>query len=128
LKNEKLFNLHKESKVNQKQSMSEVVNNENEVVVIEKEKEEKEGNIIRPKLESNERQLFNRFEERDEIEFEELNKIAKMVLSRIKDKLQGTDFNNEIVILEDEQVEKLIKQATSNENLCQNYIGWCAFW
>jgi hypothetical protein len=21
-----------------------------------------------------------------------------------------------------------IGQATSNENLCQSYIGWCAFW
>ena len=27
-----------------------------------------------------------------------------------------------------EQVEKLIKQATEPENLCQHYIGWCSFW
>jgi serine/threonine-protein kinase mTOR len=27
-----------------------------------------------------------------------------------------------------EQVEKLIKQATNTENLCQHYIGWCSFW
>jgi FKBP12-rapamycin complex-associated protein len=27
-----------------------------------------------------------------------------------------------------QQVDKLIKQATSHENLCQCYIGWCPFW
>jgi serine/threonine-protein kinase mTOR len=27
-----------------------------------------------------------------------------------------------------EQVEKLIEQATKVENLCQHYIGWCSFW
>ena len=26
------------------------------------------------------------------------------------------------------RVERLIAQATSHENLCQCYIGWCAFW
>ncbi|XP_042452346.1 serine/threonine-protein kinase TOR-like [Zingiber officinale] len=26
------------------------------------------------------------------------------------------------------QVDKLIRQATSHENLCQNYVGWCPFW
>jgi FKBP12-rapamycin complex-associated protein len=25
-------------------------------------------------------------------------------------------------------VDKLIAQATSVENLCQHYIGWCSFW
>ena len=28
----------------------------------------------------------------------------------------------------DIQVEKLLAQATSVENLCQHYIGWCSFW
>lgn len=84
--------------------------------------------LRKTRMESNERQLFNRFEERDEIEFEELNKIAKMVLSRIIDKLQGTDFDNDIPLDVDDQVDKLIKQATNSENLCQNYIGWCPFW
>ena len=27
-----------------------------------------------------------------------------------------------------EQVEKLIEQATKVEHLCQHYIGWCSFW
>jgi len=26
------------------------------------------------------------------------------------------------------QVQHLILQATSHENLCQSYIGWCPFW
>nr|XP_016478294.1 PREDICTED: LOW QUALITY PROTEIN: serine/threonine-protein kinase TOR-like [Nicotiana tabacum] len=26
------------------------------------------------------------------------------------------------------QVQKLIQQASSHENLCQNYVGWCPFW
>ncbi|RID62623.1 hypothetical protein BRARA_E01684 [Brassica rapa] len=26
------------------------------------------------------------------------------------------------------RVQKLIDQATSHENLCQNYVGWCPFW
>lgn len=27
-----------------------------------------------------------------------------------------------------QQVDRLIKQATCLENLCQHYIGWCSFW
>ncbi len=27
-----------------------------------------------------------------------------------------------------EQVDLLIKQATSTENLCQAYLGWCPYW
>lgn len=26
------------------------------------------------------------------------------------------------------QVQRLIVQAYSHENLCQSYIGWCPFW
>jgi hypothetical protein len=26
------------------------------------------------------------------------------------------------------QVERLVAQAMSHENLCQSYIGWCPFW
>jgi serine/threonine-protein kinase mTOR len=28
----------------------------------------------------------------------------------------------------EEQVERLIAEATSDENLCQLFVGWCAFW
>ena len=28
----------------------------------------------------------------------------------------------------DLQVDRLIREATNLENLCQHYIGWCSFW
>lgn len=40
----------------------------------------------------------------------------------------GRDFNPDIVLSVPDQVDKLIYQATSIENLCQCFSGWCAFW
>ena len=74
-----------------------------------------------------ERQLYLQFEE-NEVESDNLNKIAILVLKRIIDKLQGTDFGEDDILSINQQVERLINQATSHENLCQNYIGWCPFW
>lgn len=56
------------------------------------------------------------------------NARAQLVLKRITDKLTGNDFRrfNELDV--PSQVDKLIQQATSVENLCQHYIGWCSFW
>ena len=88
----------------------------------EEEKKEKK------KLEEDERQIFNLFEEKDEIESEELNKIAQLVLDRIQNKLSGTDFYQDSICDEKTQVDKLITQATSYENLAQSYLGWCPFW
>ena len=88
----------------------------------EKEKEEKK------KMEDDERLLFNFFEENDQFEQEELNEIAQMVLNRIKDKLSGTDIYPDSVYDAQTQVDKLITQATSFENLAQSYLGWCPFW
>ena len=98
--------------------------NEDNNIVIDEEEEKKE----RKKMENDERQMLNLFEERDEIESEELNKIAKIVLDRIKDKLSGTDFNKNIVYDYKKQVDKLIIIATFHENLAQSYLGWCPFW
>ncbi len=98
--------------------------NEDNNIVIDEEEEKKE----RKKMENDERQMLNLFEERDEIESEELNKIAKLVLDRIKDKLSGTDFNKNIVYDYKMQVDKLIILATFHENLAQSYLGWCPFW
>ena len=36
----------------------------------------------------------------------------------------GCDFNNDDAVDVNSQVDLLIKQATSHENLCQCYIGW----
>ena len=84
--------------------------------------------LKKKKMEDDERQIFISYEEKDEIESEELNKIAQMVLDRVQDKLSGTDFYPNSVIDAKTQVDKLITQATSYENLAQSYLGWCPFW
>jgi FKBP12-rapamycin complex-associated protein len=57
-----------------------------------------------------------------------LNQRAVAVINRVSNKLSGRDFNTEGPISVPEQVERLIQQATSHDNLCQCYIGWCPFW
>lgn len=63
---------------------------------------------------------------------EALNEKALKVIRRVQDKLTGTDFHppdDETDPLDvQDQVQRLIVQATSTENLCQLFIGWCAFW
>ncbi|CAG0917860.1 unnamed protein product [Notodromas monacha] len=59
---------------------------------------------------------------------ETLNKKAVAIVNRVKDKLTGKDFNPEERLTVEKQVDLLIRQATSHENLCQCYIGWCPFW
>ena len=53
---------------------------------------------------------------------------AVQVLARVKEKLTGRDFKPDEELNVERQVAKLIGQATSVENLCQHYIGWCSFW
>ncbi|KPJ18652.1 Serine/threonine-protein kinase mTOR [Papilio machaon] len=60
-----------------------------------------------------------------------LNKRALVIVNRVRDKLTGRDFthiDDLSCISVQKQVELLIQQATSNENLCQCYVGWCPFW
>ena len=96
---------------------------------LEKEIINEENEINEKKMmENDERHIFNIYEENDEIESEELNKIAKMVLERINNKLSGTEFYPDIVFEVKEQVDKLINDAISFENLAQSYLGWCPFW
>ncbi|OXA52223.1 Serine/threonine-protein kinase mTOR [Folsomia candida] len=59
---------------------------------------------------------------------EALNKKALDVVTRVREKLTGKDFQNEEPFVVKKQVDLLIQQATSHENLCQCYIGWCPFW
>ena len=56
------------------------------------------------------------------------NARAVQVLNRVKDKLMGNDFKADQHLNVEQQVAKLIAQATNVENLCQHYIGWCSFW
>ena len=87
-----------------------------------------ENELEKKRIGSDERQLYNELEEKDDIESDELNQIAKIVLERIADKLNGTDFNNNEELKVAEQVRRLINQATSHVNLSQSYLGWCPFW
>ena len=52
------------------------------------------------------------------------------VITRIQSKLSGRDFSNSILneLNVEQQVKKLIDEATSVENLCQLFVGWCAYW
>lgn len=60
---------------------------------------------------------------------EKLNYKAVVVINRVRDKLTGRDFDSSSKSLGiSQQVDLLISQATSHENLCQCYIGWCPFW
>ncbi|KAF9387898.1 phosphatidylinositol kinase- protein kinase tor1 [Podila verticillata] len=64
----------------------------------------------------------------DDMQPEQLNQRAVTVLNRITNKLTGRDFNPDQTLDVHSQVEKLIRQATSTENLCQCWVGYCAFW
>jgi FKBP12-rapamycin complex-associated protein len=95
-----------------------------------KNKEEK-LNDEKKKMEDDERQMFILYEENDEIDeidSDKLNNIAKIVLKRIHDKLIGTDIRPDTIYDSKSQVDELIKSATSYENLAQSYLGWCLFW
>ena len=117
-------------KSNEKKLKNEVEIKEDEKVedIKNEEKIEDEEKNAKKKMEEDERQIFNMFEANDEIESEELNEIAQIVLDRILDKLNGTDFNPNDELDPQTQVDKLIRQATSCENLAQSYLGWCPFW
>jgi phosphatidylinositol kinase/protein kinase (PI-3 family) len=64
---------------------------------------------------------------------EVLNERAMAVMRRMTDKLMGRDHILEGSSATAEcdsvsaQVQRLIAQAISHENLCQSYIGWCPF-
>ncbi|KAF0691141.1 Aste57867_17565 [Aphanomyces stellatus] len=61
---------------------------------------------------------------------EALNEKAVAVIRRVQSKLTGRDFFDDDKEPLDvaAQVQRLITQAASHENLCQCYIGWCPFW
>jgi len=56
-----------------------------------------------------------------------LNARALEVTDRVRNKLTGKDFDGEVLGVSS-QVHRLILEATSYENLCQCYIGWCPYW
>ncbi|KAJ1680336.1 phosphatidylinositol kinase- protein kinase tor1 [Spiromyces aspiralis] len=56
------------------------------------------------------------------------NPRAIAIVERISNKLTGHDFDPNVTLEIPAQVEKLIREATSIENLCQCFYGWCPFW
>jgi phosphatidylinositol kinase/protein kinase (PI-3 family) len=93
------------------------------------------GSVARSRMERSmrQRELLSLLDgENSDAAEEALNEKALKVIRRVQDKLSGTDFpdrdeNGDPLAVED-QVQRLIVQATSVENLCQLFIGWCAFW
>jgi FKBP12-rapamycin complex-associated protein len=79
------------------------------------------------------RTISNDKNETDEPLQENLNTRALEVVNRIQAKLTGRDFlkpdddESEDFTIE-QQVDRLIQEATSIENLCQLFTGWCALW
>ncbi|KAJ7026840.1 FAT domain-containing protein [Mycena alexandri] len=85
-----------------------------------------QGATRRP-LRANENDIFN--EAGGETGVQEVrNKQALLVYNRVQHKLTGRDFNMDIAYSVEDQVDMLIRQAMSLENLCQCFAGWCAFW
>jgi FKBP12-rapamycin complex-associated protein len=80
------------------------------------------------KLKADENDIFNEATDEPGAKQEVRNERALLVYNRVQHKLTGRDFNPEIVLTVPEQVDKLILQSTSLENLCQCFSGWCAFW
>ena len=78
------FNNEDENKKkNDSKMMEEMINN----------KKIDENELEKKRMGSDERQLYNELEEKDDTESKDLNQIAKIVLDRISDKLNGSDFN-----------------------------------
>mmetsp|Transcript_15877 Transcript_15877/g.34220 ORF Transcript_15877/g.34220 Transcript_15877/m.34220 type:complete len:1759 (+) Transcript_15877:5883-11159(+) len=97
---------------------------------------EQGGSVAHSRIDKSVRQrdLLSMIDGGTEVANEEaLNERALKVIRRVQDKLAGTDFHSpeeeagEPLDVQD-QVQRLIVQATSSENLCQLFIGWCAFW
>lgn len=65
---------------------------------------------------------------------DDLSEKAILVIRRVMDKLTGLDFNttfpqkHQVALDVAQQVERLMDEAMSNENLCRSFIGWCPFW
>ena len=57
---------------------------------------------------------------------EALNERAVRVIRRVDNKLTGRVDNNRLSV--GLQVQRLIEAATSHQNLCQCFVGWCPFW
>lgn len=49
-------------------------------------------------------------------------------LEWIKQKLNGNDYDSDVYLSVEQQVDNLIKDATNDVYLCQCYKGWVPWW
>jgi len=129
-----------------------VSNYGNAHAVVSSEEAAANRELVQPLRGARERELLqavNQLGDANEV----LNERAVAVMARMSHKLTGRDFSSgsasgagsstqhgsehwssgdardtEPGLSVKVQVQKLILQATSHENLCQNYVGWCPFW
>ncbi|KAL4065913.1 phosphatidylinositol 3-kinase [Scleroderma citrinum] len=80
------------------------------------------------RLRADENDIFNEAINGPFVRQEVRNERALAVYNRVQHKLTGRDFDPNVILPVQVQVDKLILQATSLENLCQCFSGWCAFW
>ena len=106
----------------------------NDINIVDKKSENTDDNLLfdinfknNNIIKISEKQIFNLFEENDDDYTSELYKIAQIVLQRIDNKLNGMDFYSGVKLNEKEQVDILIKEAMSPENLATSYLGWEPF-
>ncbi|CAN4107821.1 unnamed protein product [Withania somnifera] len=120
--------------------------------VVNSEESSSNRELLQPQRGARERELLqavNQLGDANEV----LNERAVAVMARMSNKLTGRDFaatsasssslqhaQDHSTLISGEtreadhglsvklQVQKLIQQAMSHENLCQNYVGWCPFW
>ncbi|PHJ24453.1 target of rapamycin [Cystoisospora suis] len=60
------------------------------------------------------------------INAEDITCCARWAIARVASKLAGRDFEDYLDI--PTQVDRLIDEAVSVENLCVAFVGWCPFW
>ena len=103
-------------------------NNQKMMEVMMNSRKRDENEFEKKRIGNDERQLYDELEEKDDTESDDFNQVVKIALERVSDKIKGTDFNKNEELKIDEQIQRLIIQATSHENLSQSYLGWCPFW
>jgi len=80
------------------------------------------------KVKADENEIFNDAVDDMGTKQEVRNERALNVFNRVQHKLTGRDFDPNAALTIEAQVDRLIQEATSLENLCQCFSGWCAFW
>ncbi|KAF8519025.1 phosphatidylinositol 3-kinase [Hysterangium stoloniferum] len=79
------------------------------------------------KIRADENEIFNDAVDDMGTKQEVRNERALNVFNRVQHKLTGRDFDPNVALTIEAQVDRLIQEATSLENLCQCFSGWLAY-